>query len=438
MSRLFCFGIVVGLLLLACEDESDLQRTPEDAFIKFYGREGNQEGVDVVIGPDNAYYVLGNSNNRENRQIYVVKTDAAGNVLWERTFGGRNEEIAKDIELTPNGQLAIVADTRSAAGDKDIMVLILNADGLRVDSTVYSYSALDEEANSITPINSGYLIAGSTRLFDPDPILSPTGINNILDGIVVRLNADLSPYTGVWGKTLTGIQSPGTAQFGLGTVLTIEKVTQENAGLFVVFSHTNSRDVNSTGLSNAYIFSIDGNGSPGGDRVFGTPEDDEIVTSVARDKLTSGYTVTGISTKPSGRQEVFQFFVGVGGGAITGGNLVEITTNLSQTQADIPISAAVTGFGSGFFLVGSTKNFSADQTTLQGDIFLKLIDRQGGELWRNPPELTFGGAANDFIGNVAETPEQRILLVGTMGIGDVQGQRKIVLIKVNREGKFAP
>lgn len=427
----------LAFLFFACENESDLQRKPEDAFTKFYGREGNQEGVDVVVGPDNSYYLLGNSFSRNNRQVYVVKTDAAGEVLWERMFGGPNEEIAKDIELTSNGQFAIVADTRSNAGDKDIMVLILNADGLRVDSTIYSYSSAEEEANTITPINSGFLIAGTTRLLDPDPAATGNA-NNINDGIVVRLNADLTPYAGIWGKSLSGIQSPGTIQFGLGTLMAIEKVTQESVGLFTVFSYTNSRDVNSTGLSNAYIFSIDDNGTELGNRTSGTAEDDEIVTSVARDKLTSGYAVTGISTKPNGRQEVFQLFVGVGGGAITGGNLTDVTKNLSETQGEIPMAAAVTGFGSGFFLVGATKNFSPDQTTLQGDILLKLIDRQGSELWRNPPELTFGGVANDFVGSVAETPDQRILVLGTMGIGDVQGQRKMVLIKVNREGKFAP
>jgi hypothetical protein len=412
---------------MACEDAGDLENDPRDSFIRLYGLEGNQEGVDLVVSGDDEYYLLGNSTNRNNKQIYLVRADAAGKIVWQKTFGGPGEETAKDIELLPSGDLVIVGDTRSPAGDTDILVLIVNSSGVRVDSVVRQNPNFDEQANSVTPITTGFLIAGTTTQPDPDPAGVTDTENNVKDGIIIRLNSDLTLYTGNWDE-----------QFGLGTIMSIEKVTQENPGLFTVFSYTNGRDINTTGLNNFYIFSVDNAGSPLGVREIGRPEDDEIVTSVARDKLTSGYAVTGISTKPNGRQEAVYTFIGVAGGALTGGTLADVTVDLAQTQNQIPISTSVVGFGTGFFLVGATKNFSPDQTSLQGDIFLKLIDRQGSDLWRNPPSITFGGVANDFIGAVAETGDQRILVVGTMGVGDVQGQRKVAFIKVNREGKFAP
>lgn len=426
--HLLVLVVVILVALAGCENAGDLELAPEETFFKLYGLEGNQEGVDLVVGNDDSYYLLGNSLNRSNQQMYVVKADAAGRIVWEKTFGGPGEEIAKDIELMPSGNLAIVGDTRGSFGDKDILVLILNRDGLRVDSVVFRNSSFDDEANTITPITSGFLIAGSTLNTEVDPTDIATQVQ-VRDGIIIRLNPDLTEYrpvVGDWDK-----------QHSLGTVMAIEKVTQENPALYTVFSYTNANEVNTTRLNNIYVFAIDDNGSSLGNRTFGTPENDEIVTAVARDKLTTGYAVTGISTKPNGRQEVVYTFVGVSGGAITGGNFTELTADLSQTQTDIPIGSAVTGFGAGQFLVGATKNFSPEQTTLQGDIFLKLIDRQGTELWRNPPAILFGGIANDFIGQVAETPDQRILVLGTMGVGDVQGQRKMAFIKVNREGKFA-
>lgn len=430
MNKAIALIFFCGVAFSACEDAGGLERRPEDAFLKLYGGEGIQEGVDLLIGPDNAYYLLGNSLNRNNWQIYLVKTDEAGNVIWEKTFGGPNEEIAKDIELTSSGLLAIVADTRTNAGDKDILVLTVNQDGRRVDSTVYAHSAKDEEAASITPITSGYLVAGSTLATEKDPT-DNAGQINVKDGIILRLNPNLSVYTGIWGEAGRAYQR------GPGTVFAIQKVMQENADRYTVFAYNNARDLSTSGLNNAYIYTINNSAGEGAEFVFGRPEDDERVTSVTRDKITSGYAVTGISTKPNGRQNVFCVFVGIGGGSVAGGSFTLITTDLSQAQNEFPMSAAVTGFRSGLFLVGATKNYW-NQSAEQGDIFLKLVDRLGTDLWSNPESVTFGGVANDFIGGVAETADQRALIVGTMGLGDVQGQRKMVLIKVNREGKFAP
>lgn len=433
MRSAFFFLLLAGLT--ACNDVSDLSLKPDEVFLKFYGLEGNQEGVDMVIGPDNDYYLLGNSTMRNNKQIYVLKVDKAGDVIWQKTFGGAREESAKDMELTSAGHLAIVADVQSQSGDKDILVLIVGRDGLRLDSTVYVHSLKDEEAKTITPITSGFLVAGSTRDTKPDPSGNPNQDNRI-DGIILRLNSDLEPYTGIWGD------GTGRAfQRGTGRVFTIHKVTQENANLYTVFAYNDARALNRNVESenDVLIFQLSNVGAEVTPQFpFGRPDENEVVTSVGRDNLTSGYAVTGISTKPNGRQDVFYLFVGVGGGTVTGGNLTLITSNLSQNQSEVPMASVVTSFGSGSFLVGATKNFMPDQTTLQGDIFLKLVDRQGSDLWRDPPAVTFGGVANDFVGNVFEGPDRRILVLGTMGIGDVQGQQKMVLIKLNRQGKFEP
>ncbi|MEJ0033768.1 MAG: hypothetical protein WDO15_27050 [Bacteroidota bacterium] len=49
---------------------------------------------------------------------------------------------------------------------------------------------------------------------------------------------------------------------------------------------------------------------------------------------------------------------------------------------------------------------------------------------------TFGGVGDDSSGAVVEIADGRILVVGTMVLGDVKGQRKIVLMNLDSEGQF--
>jgi hypothetical protein len=50
----------------------------------------------------------------------------------------------------------------------------------------------------------------------------------------------------------------------------------------------------------------------------------------------------------------------------------------------------------------------------------------------------FGGVGDDFVGAVTELPNGRILIIGTMTLGGVEGQTKIALLKLNPEGRLAP
>jgi hypothetical protein len=417
--------LMILAVVFACETADDIETGPEQAFVKFYGVEGNQEAVDMLVGADGHVYLLGNSAGRTARQAYLVKTTPAGLVVWQRTYGGGRPETAKDIEQTADGRLVVVADALTPAGDSDVKIRLINAvSGAVTDSVVYRYSGFDEEAASVSPITDGFIVSGSTRLALPDPNTNLIDPNNVHDGILLRFNADLTPYTGNW-----------VPQLGLGTEMEVRRVLQEGPDLYTVFSNTNSRNINTTRNNDFYILSINNQGQVLNGVFFGTPAEDEVITAMAKDPISAAYAVSGVATNAAGRKEILYLFIS---NTLAGGTLRKITSNLAQTQPEITIASAITAFGSGLFVTAATQNRTEDLALLHGDWYLTMIDRQGNALWTNPPAVTFGGVANDFIAQVAEAPDQKIMLFGTMGIGDVQGQRKMALIKLNREGKFAP
>ena len=77
-----------------------------------------------------------------------------------------------------------------------------------------------------------------------------------------------------------------------------------------------------------------------------------------------------------------------------------------------------------------------DNTVSNVDTNLALtkLTRELTKAWQVP--LIFGGESSDFVGSVSELPDGRILVVGTMTVGGLSGQKKMVLMKLNAEGKL--
>ncbi|MFK7999767.1 MAG: hypothetical protein AB8H86_09225 [Polyangiales bacterium] len=72
------------------------------------------------------------------RDAFVARLDAAGGVVWARTFGGAGTEILRRVHVENgriyaggefDGEFGFAERTLSAAGGRDVMVLVLDADG---------------------------------------------------------------------------------------------------------------------------------------------------------------------------------------------------------------------------------------------------------------------------------------------------------------------
>ena len=96
--------------------------------------------------------------------IYVVKTDLDGELIWEKTFGGEGDDNAWSIETTTGGNYIIAGFSNSfSSGDWDIYVLSIDGEGNELWSKHYPM-AQDQFAWDILPDrNGGILIAGQTN-----------------------------------------------------------------------------------------------------------------------------------------------------------------------------------------------------------------------------------------------------------------------------------
>ena len=161
-------------LLISCETSNNVDDPTKSYFTKYFGGDGDQEGVDMVIDvTDGSFYLLGNTNNITGRNLYIVKADVDGKIIWEKTIDGANDYEAKDIEITSDKRLVILANYEVKPGDIDIFILTKDINGTSLDSTFFGYSGFIDDASSITQISDGFIVAGSTTNTNLKPTNNP-------------------------------------------------------------------------------------------------------------------------------------------------------------------------------------------------------------------------------------------------------------------------
>jgi hypothetical protein len=106
------------------------------------------EGREAVVTADGGLLLAGTSHsppsgNKESENFgaadyWLVRLDAAGNKLWERTFGGTDADIVQGLRQTPDGNVLVAGDSSSLPGPgkrsphygfSDYWVLQLNSAG---------------------------------------------------------------------------------------------------------------------------------------------------------------------------------------------------------------------------------------------------------------------------------------------------------------------
>lgn len=96
--RYFFFLIFISAIFSSCIDtETSLPNSFEMA--KYYGGDSLDYGMQILKTDDNNYLILGNTSSKGagDSDVYLLKVDENGNVLWEHTYGGDEYEDRKSV-----------------------------------------------------------------------------------------------------------------------------------------------------------------------------------------------------------------------------------------------------------------------------------------------------------------------------------------------------
>ncbi|MBD2714016.1 hypothetical protein KBK19_03100 [Microvirga sp. STR05] len=157
----------------------------DTAWTRTYGTSAAETGRSVQQTPDGGYLLAGQVytpvTNKED--IYLVKTTASGAVQWQRTFGGTDVEICNSMALTADGGAVLVGYLSSYAQNTSIgtQLLVLKTDAagnLVWQQTPTSVSPRGEKGHAIQQTTDGGYIVAAEGGYEEDAIafkLTPTG-----------------------------------------------------------------------------------------------------------------------------------------------------------------------------------------------------------------------------------------------------------------------
>jgi hypothetical protein len=82
-------------------------------------------GFEVAQASDGGYILAGSHfNNFPNRNAYLLRTDANGIMIWEKSYGDAADDSWFDVMQTPDGGFLAVGETESfGAGSRDVYMI---------------------------------------------------------------------------------------------------------------------------------------------------------------------------------------------------------------------------------------------------------------------------------------------------------------------------
>lgn len=143
---------------------------------------------------DGGFAIVGNTRMTRTGgyNAWVLRVAADGRPIWRESFGGGATDQLRDLIETPDGRLYAVGHTRSrGAGQSDLWLLKLDADGTVLFQRTYGGAANDRVHAAVPTGDGGIVVTGFT---------ASQGAGG-RDLWVARFSAAGQP---VWSRTLGG------------------------------------------------------------------------------------------------------------------------------------------------------------------------------------------------------------------------------------------
>ena len=135
---------------------------------KTFGGYYDDHAYYVMQTQDKGYIIVGERDTAGSGlwDVYLIKTDSLGNVEWEKTYGGQNSEYGRCVLELPDQGYIVTGGTNSfGAGSFDVFLFKIDTNGNIVwEKTVGGVE--DEKSYYIThSSDNGFAVVGWTRSF---------------------------------------------------------------------------------------------------------------------------------------------------------------------------------------------------------------------------------------------------------------------------------
>jgi hypothetical protein len=131
-----------------------------------YGGTNTDAGYSVQQTSDGGYVVAGYTSSYGNvPQVYLIKTDASGDTLWTRNHGGASYDLGYSVRQTTDGGYVVAGYTDSFGSNDQVYLIKTNAAGDTLWTRTYGGASVDRGYSVQQTTNGGYVVAGYTDSF---------------------------------------------------------------------------------------------------------------------------------------------------------------------------------------------------------------------------------------------------------------------------------
>ncbi|TAI47458.1 hypothetical protein [Flagellimonas allohymeniacidonis] len=146
-----------------------------------FGGTGIDKAFDITKTEDGAYVIVGNtfsvdidiSKNNGESDVWLIKVDDQGNLVWEKTYGGTAFDAAQSVKTTLDGGFVIAGNSKSVdgnltqnLGENDLWVIKTDASGNLEYQQNFGGSGLDFGFDVVESIDGSLLLVGETASTD--------------------------------------------------------------------------------------------------------------------------------------------------------------------------------------------------------------------------------------------------------------------------------
>ena len=348
---------------------------------KSFGGNLDDEAQSVVETSDGGFAIIGESYTSQNgdvtgtnngdRDLWLIKLDANGNLLWESLLGGTQDDFAKSISATCDGGVVVVGNVPNSDGDisgsykgglTDTWLIKFDPAGGVEWQKLIGGDAADYGISIKSTADCGYIMGGYTSTSANGDV---TGVNQggVGDYWLVRMN---SSGNIIWDSLYGGIGND---------YITDLQITDDGGYIAVGITNNASGDVTGPyngGTADSWVIKVDAFGTLIWETILGGGNVDEGHSVVQASD--GGYTIAGHSgSAGNGFTDYWIYKLGVNGGFVwekyIGGN--------EQDEAD-----TILKFGSSGYIVGGFSRNSEDGDVTQvnngqADHWIITIDAVG-------------------------------------------------------------
>lgn len=430
---------VFSLGLICCTPEQDTAIAPDRQFVKYYGRNALDVGVDIKYDPlSGNLIVLGQRNaiGAVDNSLVLIRMDSAGNTLFENEIG-RGDQIlytARKIIVDPVNGGFVIGGTRTNTDLQSFMFTLKIGEDLQVDASWGNDAGAGfRNYGDSTIVIGGQQRTPSHRLFDlavHEEGLAIVGTTNNVETNKVNFNpttdlTDVSVYLldQSGSVVLSKIYGyPGTDQG--------QSIIPTGNNSFAIMGVTNRSafggDDSQLGGNNILFNIIDSQGQLQQNKVYGsTTGDGQVnVDDAPVVMVRDGLGFAGMANDGTSNSIMIRLS--------STGELIAFS-NLDLIQPSISTSLIRT-FRGDYIITGSVNSLADEVTSVDRGTDMLVMNVKQNFTVNRERVYNYGGEENDVSNGIVQLPSSNLVILGTTDFEN--GNTMITLMKTNATGRL--